>query len=174
LLDPAVLAAANTSDRHRPRASLAEERRAEIASTSLPALLRYEDRNSMAFSVEARTPFLDYRLVEWALALPAGDLIRDGWTKAPLREAMRGMLPESVRLRRDKIGFATPERRWLTEIASPLREWLGPQARVRALLRRGALEGWLSGPDAALARQPGLWRLLAVELWLRGPVSLPY
>ena len=77
-----------------PATPRSDERRAALLETSLPALLRYEDRNSMAFSIEARTPFLDYRLVERALALPARELIRDGWTKALLREAMRGLLPE--------------------------------------------------------------------------------
>jgi asparagine synthase (glutamine-hydrolysing) len=153
--------------RHVPRASLAAERRAEIVQTSLPALLRYEDRSSMAFSIEARMPFLDYRLVERALALPADALIHEGWTKAALREAVRGIVPETVRLRRDKLGFATPEARWLREIAPQVREWLGPSARVREWLRAGALDGWLRGDDESLARRPGLWRLVSVELWHR-------
>jgi asparagine synthase (glutamine-hydrolysing) len=173
MLDPSFARAArgNGSQRHRPQHSLAAERRAEITSTSLPALLRYEDRNSMAFSVEARTPFLDYRLVEWAMRAPSGDLIRDGWTKAPLRDAMRGVLPESVRLRRDKLGFATPESRWLREIAPQVREWLGRTARTRPLLRHDRLESWLSGLEGAGPTPPGLWRLLSVELWCRHAVS---
>jgi asparagine synthase (glutamine-hydrolysing) len=153
--------------RHRPRGSLLAERRAALLATSLPALLRYEDRSSMAFSIEARTPYLDFRLVERALALPSAGLIRDGWTKQPLREAARGVLPESVRLRRDKLGFATPERRFLRELAPAVREWLGPPARIRAQLRAPELERWLALPDALLAAQPGLWRLCSAELWLR-------
>lgn len=155
------------SERHRPRKSLAAERRANLLQTSLPALLRYEDRNSMAFSVEARTPFLDVRLVERAMALPAADLIRHGWTKAILRDAMAGVLPESVRQRRDKLGFATPERRWLRQSAPAVREWLGPGARVERYLRPGVLGDWRREADDALASRRGLWRLLAVELWLR-------
>jgi asparagine synthase (glutamine-hydrolysing) len=155
------------SERHRPRQSLAAERRANLLQTSLPALLRYEDRNSMAFSVEARTPFLDVRLVERAMALPAADLIRHGWTKAILRDAMAGVLPESVRQRRDKMGFATPERRWLRQSAPAVREWLGPGARVERYLRPGVLARWRPEADDALAARRGLWRLLAVELWLR-------
>lgn len=153
--------------RHRPRQTLAEELRANLTSTSLPALLRYEDRNSMAFGIEARTPFLDYRLVEAALALPAEALIRDGWTKAPLRDAMRGLLPESVRLRRDKLGFPTPERRWMAELAGPIRDWLGPGSRIAPRLRRGALDDWRNGGDGELGRRRGLWRLVVVEHWLR-------
>ena len=170
LIDPGLGSALDTrphSERHRARPSLSAERRANLEATSLPALLRYEDRNSMAFSVEARTPFLDYRLVERALAFPAESLIHEGWTKHVLREAARGLVPESVRLRRDKLGFATPERDWLTTLGPQVREWLGPEARVCGLLRKDALAGWLASSDADLAARPGLWRLLSLELWRR-------
>ena len=88
----------------------------------------------MAFSVEARTPFLDYRLVERAQALPVSQLIGDGWTKGILREAMAGIVPDPVRRRRDKLGFATPEARWLREIAPQVRDWLGSASRLRSRL----------------------------------------
>jgi len=169
LIEPSFAARAGptSSERHQPRRSLAEERRANILRTSLPALLRYEDRSSMAFSVEARTPFLDYRLVEASLALPAGELIQEGWTKSILRRGMEGILPEGVRLRRDKLGYATPQTRFVQELAPQIREWLGPRARIAPLLNKKALSPWLSGPDWALARQSGLWRLLSLELWHR-------
>ena len=173
-LDPALLSpdvrarwGAPTSQRHQPRATLLAERREGLLRTSLPALLRYEDRNSMAFSVEARTPFLDFRLVERALALPASQLVHGGWTKAVLRDSMAGVLPDSVRLRRDKLGFATPERRWLREIAPNVRDWLGPNARAARIIRPDVLARWCAEPDEALAARPGLWRVLSVELWLR-------
>ncbi|HYU16426.1 MAG TPA: asparagine synthase C-terminal domain-containing protein, partial [Candidatus Acidoferrum sp.] len=158
---------AEVGERHAPRDSLRAQLRIDIETTSLPALLRYEDRNSMAFSIEARTPFLDYRLVERAQALPARALIAHGWTKAALREAVTGLVPEVVRLRRDKLGFATPERAWLGALAPCIREWLGPSARIRPLLRTPALERWLRGSDESLAARPGLWRLVSSELWLR-------
>ncbi len=78
----------------------------------LEHLLKWEDRNSMRFSVEARTPFLDYRLVEKLLSTPAELIISKGMTKHLLREAMRGTLPEEIRTRRDKIGFSTPQDDW--------------------------------------------------------------
>jgi asparagine synthase (glutamine-hydrolysing) len=173
-LDPALLerVGAPSGSRHRPRATLAEERRANVWSTSLPALLRYEDRNSMAFGIEARTPYLDYRLVEAVIGAPAGDLIRDGWTKALLREAMRGVLPEQVRLRRDKLGFSTPERRFLAELAPHVREWLAPGSRAAELLRPAGLRKWLALPDAELAQRPGLWRVVCLEHWLRYVASV--
>jgi len=81
--------------------------------SSLPKYLHWEDRNSMAHSVEARVPFLDHRLVEFAYNLPDDYLDRDVDTKRVLREAMKGMLPEIIRTRRDKMGFTTPEELWV-------------------------------------------------------------
>lgn len=81
----------------------------------LEHLLKWEDRNSMFFSLEARTPFLDYRLVERTLSLQGTDVIKNGITKHILREAMKGILPETIRLRQDKIGFGTPQDEWFRE-----------------------------------------------------------
>lgn len=78
----------------------------------LEHLLKWEDRNSMFFSLEARVPFLDYRLVEQTLATQSDLIIRDGWTKHILREAMKGTLPEEIRMRVDKNGFMTPQDEW--------------------------------------------------------------
>jgi asparagine synthase (glutamine-hydrolysing) len=154
-------------ERHRRRPGLHAELRADILQTSLPVLLRYEDRNSMAFSVEARTPFLDYRLVERAQAVPASDLIHDGWTKAILREAMAGVVPDTILRRADKLGFPTPEKRWLCELAPQVREWLGHDSQLGPRLDATGLRAWLSLGGAELAGRPGLWRLVSAELWLR-------
>ncbi|GAB4490532.1 MAG: asparagine synthase (glutamine-hydrolyzing) [Saprospiraceae bacterium] len=78
----------------------------------LEHLLKWEDRNSMWFSLEARVPFLDHRLVERTLTLPDEMIINNGMTKQILREAMKGRLPEPIRIRRDKIGFGTPHDEW--------------------------------------------------------------
>ncbi|MBO6523478.1 MAG: asparagine synthase (glutamine-hydrolyzing) [Balneolaceae bacterium] len=85
-----------------------------MTTASLPTLLHYEDRNSMAFSVESRVPFLDHRLVEYSFKLPTEVKIRNGWTKWILREAMKQRLPEKIYQRTDKKGFVTPgEVLWL-------------------------------------------------------------
>lgn len=78
----------------------------------LEHLLKWEDRNSMWFSLESRVPFLDYRFVEKTLALPSEKVIQKGYTKYILREAMKGVLPEKIRLRQDKVGFGTPQDEW--------------------------------------------------------------
>jgi len=85
---------------------------ADIEKYSVPALTHYEDRNSMAHSLEVRHPFLDHRLVELLLNVPAEWKIRNGWTKYLLRQALPE-LPEAIRWRRDKQGFLTPEKTWL-------------------------------------------------------------
>ena len=81
----------------------------------LEHLLKWEDRNSMLFSLESRVPFLDYRLVEKTLATSGDWKIRKGMAKYILREAMNGILPEKIRSRRDKIGFGTPQDEWFRE-----------------------------------------------------------
>lgn len=86
---------------------------AQVAATNLPMLLHWEDRNSMAFSVEARVPFLDYRVVEFVLALPDAEKLSGGVSKAVLRKAMRGTVPDLVLDRRDKMGFLTAEPAWV-------------------------------------------------------------
>lgn len=88
----------------------------EIKYTQLPHLLRYEDRNSMAHSVESRLPFLDYRSVETAISLPNEFKINKGWTKNLLRNAVSPFLPKEVVWRKDKLGFNAPEEEWLARI----------------------------------------------------------
>lgn len=79
-----------------------------MTQTSLPYLLRAEDRNSMAFSIEARVPFTDYRLVDYVFSLPAVYKIHNGWTKWLLRLAVQDLLPPDITWRKDKKGFSTP------------------------------------------------------------------
>jgi len=87
----------------------------DFTKYSIPGLLHYEDRNSMAFGVEARVPFLDFRLVDYVMALPGIYKIYNGWSKWIFRMAMREVLPEKILWRKDKLGFSTPEKRWLSE-----------------------------------------------------------
>jgi asparagine synthase (glutamine-hydrolysing) len=108
-------------------ANLGRRIKEDITKWSLPALLRYEDKNSMAFSIESRLPFLDYRLVEYTAGLPLGQKMRNGWTKFILRQAMKEVIPEKIRQRKSKLGFSTPEELWLKEnlfksISSVLKE----------------------------------------------------
>ncbi len=96
-----------------------------LTQRGLPALLRHGDRNSMRFSVESRVPFLTLDLVNLLLSLPESYLIsKDGETKSIFRAAMRGIVPDQILDRRDKIGFETPEREWMIFMAATARNWL--------------------------------------------------
>ncbi|MBM4017117.1 MAG: asparagine synthase (glutamine-hydrolyzing) [Planctomycetes bacterium] len=138
---------------------------------SLPQLLREEDRNSMAFSIESRLPFLDYRLVEFLFSLGPEWKVRRGMTKHILREAMRGILPDRVRLRTYKLGFPTPFTRWLRE--PRMQQLAGGILGSESFRSRGYL-------DAARIRQlyadhlagrtsvwQTMWKAINLELWLR-------
>ncbi|MBU7583459.1 MAG: asparagine synthase (glutamine-hydrolyzing) [Nostoc sp. TH1S01] len=103
----------------KSREILRAELHQAVVENSLPMLLRYEDRNSMAHSIESRVPFLTPALVNFVFSLPEEFIIsNDGTSKAIFREAMRGIVPDSILNRQDKIGFATPEQNWL-KIISP-------------------------------------------------------
>lgn len=92
--------------------------------SNLPMLLRYEDRNSMAHSVESRLPFLDCRLVEYIRSIPDECKISDGITKRVLREGMCGILPDAITDRMDKIGFETQEEVWEKQYSSIFKDMI--------------------------------------------------
>ena len=86
-----------------------------IKTGILPALLQFEDRNSMAHSVESRVPFLDYQLVEFCMSLPAEFKIKNGIRKAVLRTGMKNDLPKKILNRYDKMGFTTSQEYWMSQ-----------------------------------------------------------
>lgn len=94
--------------------NLTERQILDIDKYSVPALVHYEDRNSMAYSIETRNPFLDHRLVNFAFSLPITMKIKNGWTKYVLRKALKE-LPQEIAWRRDKQGFLTPEEKWIKQ-----------------------------------------------------------
>ena len=137
----------------------------------LEHLLKWEDRNSMSFSIEARVPFLDYRFVEKLLATSNDLKIRKGVTKYIFREAMKGVLPEKIRLRKDKMGFGTPEDQWFREqawqkiitdiITSELfknRKLLDPSKCI------AHYQNHISGKINIAA---DIWKWIHLELWFR-------
>lgn len=96
-----------------------------LQNRGLPALLRHGDRNSMNFSIEGRVPFLTTSFAEFLLSLPEEYLISDlGETKSIFRDAMRGIVPDAILDRKDKVGFETPEKKWFIELAPQVRNWL--------------------------------------------------
>jgi asparagine synthase (glutamine-hydrolysing) len=145
------------------RAHLARE-----TETSLLALLRYEDRNSMAFSVESRVPFLTTKFAELCLSLPGDYLIgSDGTRKAVLRDAMHGIVPDSILHRRDKIGFRTPERALLTGANSWTKRVLESDcARNLDCIDLTSITARIAaGPNGAGVPRVPLWRILNLIRW---------
>lgn len=134
-------------------------------------LLKWEDRNSMHFSIEARVPFLDHRLVEATINLDNHWKIRKGFTKFIFRESMKNILPEKIRMRTDKIGFATPQDLWLrnTQLMDLMRELLTSEKFesrniIDQNISRRIVEEHL---DGKINHAKELWKWFQLELWFR-------
>jgi len=143
--------------------------RRQLLHTSLPSLLRYEDRTSMAWSVESRVPFLDYRVVEFLTGLPDEAKLRHGITKLVFRLAMKSVLPDAVRQRKDKMGFVTPEETWLRRSATKwFREGLDHAIDVAPRLLDGEKVRMLfdSLVDGSTPFTFEAWRILCFGRWL--------
>ncbi len=139
-------------------------------------LLRYEDRNSMAFSIETRLPFLDYRLVEAILGMGPEWKIHRGITKVVLREALGDVLPEEVRNRTDKIGYVTSEATWFREpdVEAWIRDLICTKRfQQRRLARPAAVERLLKEHAGGKDRSRLIWRLVNLELWYRRFIDAP-
>jgi asparagine synthase (glutamine-hydrolysing) len=136
---------------------------------SLPGLLRYEDRNSMAFGVESRVPFLDYRLIEFVFSTPNAARMGDGRGKRVLRRSSRRLIPAVVSNRRDKLGFTTPEDVWLRGPAQDavLTVLTAPSVAAHGYLQPGVVRDMaLSFMRGAPIASALIWRWTNLELWL--------
>ena len=140
----------------------------------LQELLRYEDRNSMRYSIETRLPYLDYRLVTFEFtSLPDSLKINEQWTKRVLREVMTGVIPDTIRNRKDKLGFAVPERDWV--------EYFLRNGGLRLLSDKPRIISFRIIDEAFLKRFVDTfpkckdwrfaWRLLNLEIWLRAVIE---
>lgn len=141
----------------------------DIFKNSLQSLLRYEDRNSMKFSVEGRVPFLDFNLVRYVFSLPDEAIIKNGWNKYVLREGMQGVLPDLIRKRRNKIGFTTPEYEWFMNSKEELYNiFLSESFASRPYWNHeGVLKKLREFFEKKNTDTLLFWRLMNVELWLR-------
>lgn len=142
--------------------------RAQLTASNLQMLLHWEDRDSMAHSVESRVPFLDHRLVEFALGLPDDFKLAGGMTKRVLRRGMSGILPDPIRDRIDKMAFVTPEESWMQEGG-------GGAFRARLQAAVDSSQGIVSGEslkvfdDMIGGQRPFSttpWRLIAFGEWM--------
>jgi asparagine synthase (glutamine-hydrolysing) len=140
-----------------------------IERSNLPMLLRWEDRNSMAFSIEARVPFVDRQVVEAALAMPSGLKLEGGIQKQALRVAMRGLVPDAILDRKDKLGFLSSEEVWMRRTHSgAFRKLLGDAVDGLPGILSPTL---LSDFDAMCAGRKKFdyryWRCICLDRWRR-------
>lgn len=137
----------------------------DIYRISLPVLLRYADRNSMAASVESRLPFLDYQFAEFCAGLPLSEKIKNGYSKVILRQSVH--LPEKIRKRKDKLGFIAPEKKWLKAEENYFKSFFDTSdfRAGRYINREKVLEDWnklLTGKEETL-----LFRMISLEAWMK-------
>lgn len=142
----------------------------DIFHNSLPSLLRYEDKNTMRFSLEGRVPFLDKELLKFIFSLSDEAIIKGGWNKRILRDATDRLLPRSINRRRNKIGFTTPQGEWFLRLKDVFEDVFTsdsfasrPYFDQQEVLT--AFRAWVDS-DGGTGTMT-FWRLLNVELWLR-------
>ena len=166
-----AISALRTAGRDPQESPFRAALRRAIETTTLPSYLRWGDRNAMAWSVENRVPFLNTRLAEFLHSLPEEALISaDGTTKFTLRRAMKGLVPEPIRNRRDKVGFGTPYVLWLKQMRPELARLLatsydGPAEQT---IRRIALSAkpFLQGSPLSPSLARRFWGLLTLLMWM--------
>lgn len=154
---------------HTKAHTLTAQSRQQILHSNLPMLLHYEDRDSMAHSIESRTPFLDYRLVEFSLGLPGEYKLARGWTKRVMRDGMLHCLPEEIRLRTDKMAFITPEEEWIRHKApdkfrQALKEAIAHSQGILTPAAMTHLEEMISG-KRKFSFVP--WRMICFGKWMK-------
>lgn len=147
----------------------AREYIAESLEQGLSPLLHSEDRNSMAHSVESRVPFLDYRLVETIYAMPFNYKLKDGISKAVLRDGLQGVLPDMIRTRYSKLGFVTPEDQWINHNYDKYREELRESADILAdIIDSNKVMKWFDRNQGKIRRQDfTAWRIICAGHWAR-------
>jgi asparagine synthase (glutamine-hydrolysing) len=142
----------------------------ETMFETIPASLRPEDRNTMSQSIESRSPFLDYRLIEYCFSLPNRFKIRNGLGKWLTREALRGILPENVRTRKDKAGFIAPADEWFRSTnRAQLAELLNSESlKSRLIFNEGRINKiFQEHLERKANHHMFLWQMINLELWFR-------
>jgi len=151
----------------RGRNAFHDEILLSVEHLTLPQLLRYEDGNSMHFSIESRVPFCTPSVAEFAASLPDDLLVSvHGVTKQVLRDAAGGIVPDAI-IRREKLGFHAPDRVWLRAAESIIMEWLPGQgcarlpflnlSEAKAHISRGLASGGFWPPE--------IWTILGLAGW---------
>jgi asparagine synthase (glutamine-hydrolysing) len=132
----------------------------------VPVILHEDDLNAMSYSIENRSPFLDRRLVELANAIPTRHLVRNGYAKAVLREAMRGIVPDVVIDNHRKVGFNAPIEDLLPLDDPSCREELLEDSPIYDLVRRDAMADLLDKRGLSNSRSKFLFNVISAKMFL--------
>jgi asparagine synthase (glutamine-hydrolysing) len=132
-------------------------------------LLRYEDRNSMAHSIESRVPFLDFRFVEFIMSLPVSFIVHKDINKKVLRDSMKGIVPDKILERRDKKGFLTPETVWINENKEVWFNWLKEAEVVLApIIKAGVANQFLKEVNKGdISMGSVYWKIISLSFWAK-------
>jgi len=161
------------TSRERPKTGetrLHRRLRQDVSLKGLPRLLRYEDRNSMHYSIESRVPFLTTEFVSYVLSLPEHYLIDRNWmTKAIFRKAMHGLVPPEVLARADKLGFTSPEKTWIMSNRTWARQVLGSEIAqsLPGLKHQKVMDDFDAICSGKRPYNGRFWRILNVIEWTR-------
>ncbi|MEP2671008.1 MAG: asparagine synthase (glutamine-hydrolyzing) [Cyclobacteriaceae bacterium] len=149
--------------------SLEPEKRREydLRYLILPKLLKYDDRNTMAFSVEGRYPFLDSALVDFCLQLQPEFMYRNGWTKLPLRKGLASVLPEKLVKRKSKWGYPVPQDQWVSSLNGYFTQWLKSDRPIWDIISRERVADMLARIVKGQTGSHELFvRIHMLDLWL--------
>ena len=148
------------------RLSLKESLLYSTTISSLPNLLMYEDRNSMAFSIEARVPYLDHNVVEFMASLKTDQIYEVMISKVILRKISERYIPEDIAWRKDKIGFAAPEKKWMQKLKTEIHNRLSENSWVMNFANFNYLnELFENFENLSIHEYRYIWRCYSVEWW---------
>lgn len=141
----------------------------DIFYNSLPALLRYEDKNSMRFSIEGRVPFLDYNFLLFIFSLSDEAIIKNGINKFIVKKACQDLIPKEILFRKNKIGFTTPEQDWFFFLKDKILEIFSSESfgRRKYFNQKEIILAFIDFLEGKNNETMVFWRLLNLELWLR-------
>lgn len=137
-----------------------EMQKRELMEYNLPALLKFEDKNSMWHSIEARLPFLDHNTARLALSLPEEVKIYDGWTKYVLRKFMNDKMPETITWRKNKFGFEAPENMWIHQHKLIMKEAIVASSLLNSICNMKKIKRDFEAMDNLTS-----WKLYSIALW---------
>jgi asparagine synthase (glutamine-hydrolysing) len=163
-IDPDLLEAYDRNvakDIYAPK-NVYDKQQDELMKYALPRLLRFADRNSMAFSIEQRVPHLAQPIIEFALSLPLEWRVKNGWSKYIVRKSMEGMVPDKILWDTVKRGFDIPQTYWIDQIAGNLTGWIGALPD-NSPVKKDNLVKALKGPERG---SHYLWNVISLALFI--------